>query len=238
MFARLGPWCHDHRKARPRAVGPGVLVLGGVPPAPSATRSATSSTCPTSSPRPGFDILDEHFGGQGTGIIGTIVFRAEQGVDDPAVAGSRCRRCSPRSPSSTDVDPGREPLRRGGRAADRVRGRRGGHDRLRQRRDARRHRLHPGRRDPRRDPRGRPRHRRACAIELGGFIFAEFEEPSSEVARPRLRHRHPDPRLRLGAGHGPAGRRRPVRHRHRHRASSRCSATCSRSPTSPRSSAS
>src|SRR5690606_30282290 len=33
----------------------------------------------------GFDILDEEFGGQGTGIVGTIVFRAPQGVDDPAV---------------------------------------------------------------------------------------------------------------------------------------------------------
>ena len=33
----------------------------------------------------GFDVLEEHFGGQGTGITGTIVFRADQGVRDPAV---------------------------------------------------------------------------------------------------------------------------------------------------------
>ncbi|MDP8974761.1 MAG: MMPL family transporter [Actinomycetota bacterium] len=33
----------------------------------------------------GFDILDERSGGQGTGQAGTIVFRAEQGVNDPAV---------------------------------------------------------------------------------------------------------------------------------------------------------
>jgi RND superfamily putative drug exporter len=33
----------------------------------------------------GFDILDDHFGGEGTGWVGTIVFRAEQGVDDPSV---------------------------------------------------------------------------------------------------------------------------------------------------------
>ena len=56
-------------------------------------------------------------------------------------------------------------------------------------------------------------------------------------ARPGVRHRDPDPGLRVGAGHGPADRRRPVRHRHRHRASSRCSATSCRSPSSPRSSA-
>src|SRR3712207_4338338 len=33
----------------------------------------------------GFDVLDAEFGGQGTGIVGTIVFQAEQGVDDPSV---------------------------------------------------------------------------------------------------------------------------------------------------------
>ncbi|HEX6419800.1 MAG TPA: MMPL family transporter [Acidimicrobiales bacterium] len=35
--------------------------------------------------RTGFDILDEHFGGEGTGMVGTIVFQADQGVDDPGV---------------------------------------------------------------------------------------------------------------------------------------------------------
>jgi RND superfamily putative drug exporter len=33
----------------------------------------------------GFDVLDAEFGGQGTGITGTIVFEAAQGVDDPEV---------------------------------------------------------------------------------------------------------------------------------------------------------
>ncbi|MCU1371075.1 MAG: hypothetical protein JWO77_2269 [Ilumatobacteraceae bacterium] len=33
----------------------------------------------------GFEVLDENFGGQGSGISGTIVFRADQGVDDPEV---------------------------------------------------------------------------------------------------------------------------------------------------------
>ena len=33
----------------------------------------------------GADVLSEHFGGVGAGAGGTIVFRAEQGVDDPAV---------------------------------------------------------------------------------------------------------------------------------------------------------
>src|SRR5690606_27845773 len=33
----------------------------------------------------GLDTLDEHFGGEGAGLTGTIVFRAEQGVRDPEV---------------------------------------------------------------------------------------------------------------------------------------------------------
>src|SRR5262245_48358958 len=40
---------------------------------------------PDSESRTGFDILDAHFGGQGTGPTGTIVFTADQGVDDPEV---------------------------------------------------------------------------------------------------------------------------------------------------------
>ena len=31
----------------------------------------------------GLDILDDNFGGEGSGAVGTIVFRVEQGVDDP-----------------------------------------------------------------------------------------------------------------------------------------------------------
>ena len=54
-------------------------------PARPATAFVTTSTCPTSSRSDGFDILDAEFGGQGTGFTGTIVFRAEQGVGDPAV---------------------------------------------------------------------------------------------------------------------------------------------------------
>ena len=238
VFSRLGTWCHDHRKL---VLG---LWVGRAPPrqrhrpAPSATPSATSSTCPTSSPKTGFDILDDHFGGQGTGIIGTIVFQADQGVDDPEVqapmqdAVRRGRRARRRGP-------GREPLRaRAASSRSRPRATEAGQDRLRQRRAARRHRVPPGRaRSATRSSTTSP-DIDGLRVELGGFIFAEFEEPSSEALGLGLRHRHPDRRLRLGAGHGPAGRRRAVRHRHRHRASSRCSATSARSPTSPPSSAS
>ena len=171
--------------------------------------------------RPGFDILDDQFGGQGTGTVGTIVFRAEQGVDDPEVRAADGGAVRPRSPRHRRRDPGREPLRRRRRAADRVRGR-----------------PRPGKiayanvelpedidftraaRDPRRDPgRRRPRST-GVRVELGGFIFAEFEQPSSELLGLGVRHRHPDRRVRLGARDGPAGRRR------------RCSASASAAPSS------
>jgi RND superfamily putative drug exporter len=42
-------------------------------------------TLPDVESRRGFEILDEAFGGQGNGFPGTIVFEAEQGVDDPEV---------------------------------------------------------------------------------------------------------------------------------------------------------
>jgi len=43
---------------------------------------------PASESRRGFDALEAHFGGLGSGQPGSIVFRAEQGVDDPAVRSS------------------------------------------------------------------------------------------------------------------------------------------------------
>ncbi|HEX5613872.1 MAG TPA: MMPL family transporter, partial [Acidimicrobiia bacterium] len=84
MFARLGAWCHDHRK-RVLLAWFAVLILSGV--ASSAVGSAFRDefNLPDVESKRGFDVLDDEFGGQGTGQVGTIVFRAAQGVDDPAV---------------------------------------------------------------------------------------------------------------------------------------------------------
>ena len=181
MFARLGPWCHDRRKLV-LGLWIAVLVLGGVvvrrgrqrvprrvQPARRRVQDRASTSSTTSS------------AARAPAQIGTIVFQAEQGVDDPEVRGGDAgavRRGRRASTTSTAVE---SPYAEEGDAPDRRRGRRGRQDRLRQRRDARRHRLHPGRRDPRRDPRRRRPRSTGCEIELGGFIFAEFEEPSSEV---------------------------------------------------------
>ena len=84
MYSSLGRWCYRHpwrvlvawiliiviAAAASRGVG---SAYGGTPAAPDAESSL------------GADILDEHFGRIGAVISGRIVFRAEQGVTDPAV---------------------------------------------------------------------------------------------------------------------------------------------------------
>ncbi len=47
--------------------------------------SSSSTEIPESESQSGFDTLTTYFGGLGSGMSGSIVFRAEQGVDDPAV---------------------------------------------------------------------------------------------------------------------------------------------------------
>ncbi|HEX5946465.1 MAG TPA: MMPL family transporter [Acidimicrobiales bacterium] len=83
MFSRLGTWCHDRRKL---VLGLWValfLIGGAAQGAGNAYRDEFN--LPDSESRDGFDILDEHFGGEGTGATGSIVFEAPQGVDDPEI---------------------------------------------------------------------------------------------------------------------------------------------------------
>ena len=84
MFGRLGPWCHDRRKLV-LGIWIAVLVLGGFLSGAVGSAFRDDFNLPDVESKRGFDILDESFGGQGTGQSGTIVFRADQGVRDPAV---------------------------------------------------------------------------------------------------------------------------------------------------------
>ena len=84
MFARLGPWCHDRRRLV-LGLWIAVLVLGGVFSGAIGSAFRDEFNLPDVESKTGIDILDDEFGGQGSGIVGTIVFRADQGVDDPAV---------------------------------------------------------------------------------------------------------------------------------------------------------
>ena len=84
MVARLGGWSFRNPRLIVAAwLGFAVLVLGaafGV-----GAGFAGAFDVPESETRSGFDALDEHFGGFGSGQTGSIVFRNESGVDDPAV---------------------------------------------------------------------------------------------------------------------------------------------------------
>jgi RND superfamily putative drug exporter len=62
-----------------------MLVLVGVVSGAVGSASRDEFNLPNVESRRGFDILEDEFGGQGAGQVGTIVFRAEQGVDDPEV---------------------------------------------------------------------------------------------------------------------------------------------------------
>ena len=178
MFARLGPWCHDRRKVV-LALWVAVLVLAGVVSGAVGTGFRDEFNLPDVESKTGFDILDASFGGQGTGQVGTIVFRAEQGVDDPAVreamealfdrvAGIEdvSRVESPYAPDGTEQISSQGP--EAGRIAfanvelpddiDFARANEIGKEILREAPDI-----------------------DGLRIELGGFIFGEFEEPSSEL---------------------------------------------------------
>ena len=84
MFARLGSWCHDHRKQVVLIWVVVLFVLGGLSKVVGTDFRQDFGSVDVES-RHGLDLLEEHFGGEGAGRTGTIVFRAEQGVMDPAV---------------------------------------------------------------------------------------------------------------------------------------------------------
>ena len=84
MIARLGRVCYQRRRlvlALWFVVLIGVNALGGA----VGTAFDTTFSIPASESRDGFDVIDEHFPDVGAGMGGSIVFAAEQGVDDPEV---------------------------------------------------------------------------------------------------------------------------------------------------------
>jgi len=84
-LTRVGGWCFDHPIA---AVGAWLLGLVTVLGAAGAIGPAYDAVLdiPASDSADGFDVLDEHFSELRVGNqSGTIVFRADHGVDDPEV---------------------------------------------------------------------------------------------------------------------------------------------------------
>jgi RND superfamily putative drug exporter len=178
VFARLGPWCHDHRKLVLALWIAALLVIGGIGFGGGGS-FRDEFNLPNVESRDGFDILDEEFGGQGTGVIGTIVFRADQGVDDPDVRAAM-EELFAEVADTDDVMRVQSPYGEGGEEFVAAEGPDAGRiayanvempddipfDRAEEIRDQILDDL------PEID---------GVQIELGGFIFAEFEEPSSEI---------------------------------------------------------
>jgi len=84
VFGRLGSACFRRRRIVVTLWFVALLVLGGLQ-GGVGTAFQDEFNLPDVESKTGFDILEEHFGGQGTGVTGTIVFHADQGVRDPAV---------------------------------------------------------------------------------------------------------------------------------------------------------
>jgi RND superfamily putative drug exporter len=170
--------CHDRRRAV-LGLWFAVLVLAGAASAAVGSGFRDEFNLPDVESRVGFDILDEQFGGQGTGQVGTIVFRASQGVDDPAVRGpmqalfDRVRAVpevvavtSPYSPE------GERQVSRQGPEAGRI-----AYASVELPEDVDFERAHEIGKEILAAAPAVP----GLRIELGGFIFAGFEEPSSEI---------------------------------------------------------
>ena len=84
MYRALGQWCFSNWG---KVVAAWVVIVIGVGALAGTIGSAFNATfeIPESESRDGFDALDEHFGGFGSGQPASIVFRSERGVDDPEV---------------------------------------------------------------------------------------------------------------------------------------------------------
>ncbi len=84
MLGSLGRFCHERRWIIV-AIWLAVLVALGAASSAIGPSFGAGFEVPDGEAADGFDLLEEHFGGQGAGMVGQIVFRADD-VTDPAVA--------------------------------------------------------------------------------------------------------------------------------------------------------
>ena len=178
MFTRLGPWCYDRRKL---VVGVwiAILVLGSIFSGAVGSAFRDEFNLPDVESKVGFDILDAEFGGQGTGIVGTVVFRAEQGVQDPAVR-EGMEALLAQIETIEDVNRVESPYAPGGEMLISSQGPEANkiayaNVELPDDIDF------PRATEIAKEIQAGVPEIEGLQVELGGFIFAEFEEPSSEV---------------------------------------------------------
>ena len=84
MYSALGQWCFRHAW---RVLGAWLIfaVAAGVLAFTLGASYGASLSTPDSESSRGADVLEDHFGSVGSNISGTIVLKAESGVNDPAV---------------------------------------------------------------------------------------------------------------------------------------------------------
>ncbi len=85
MYTRLGRWCFNHPWRVIAAWIAALAVTVGALGAAGGPAFDASFEIPDSDSADGFAIIDEYFGGVGSGLQGSIVIEAEQGVSDPEV---------------------------------------------------------------------------------------------------------------------------------------------------------
>ena len=179
-FARIGPFCHDRRRWV-LAAWVLLLVLANVGAGAMGNAFRDEFNLPDVESKRGLDLLDEQFGGQGAGITGTIVFEvdSEQGVTDPEVEAAM-QELFDEVATYEDVVRVQSPYAEGGELQISSQGERAGQiayanielpDDVEWERGQ----------EIREDILEAAPEIEGLNIELGGFIFAEFEEPSSEI---------------------------------------------------------
>ena len=210
MLKRIAEVCFRRRRRVLVVWIFGIVVLGAVM-GVAGSGYSSDFTLPDVESKRGIDILDDHFGGQGAGQIGNLVFEADDGIEDPG--GSPGDRAVPRRGRPDRRRPvADQPVRRGQRGADLRSRRRRRADRLRRVRGPIGCLVRGDRGDRRRHPGGDARGgRSAHRARWSGLRRVRGAVVGG--ARNRLRHRHPDHRLRFGDGDGPADRCRPRRDR-------------------------
>ncbi|MBV9953313.1 MAG: MMPL family transporter [Acidimicrobiia bacterium] len=176
MFARLGRWCHDHRRAV-IVLWVASVILGGVVLGVVGKQSKSQFELPNVESKKGSDILDANFGGQGAGFGGNIVFRADRSVKDPSVKGPMTKFLAavddiPKVTVSSPYAPGgeRQTSQRGATAGKLAFA------------DVELPNITNEQASKIRDKiNARTPHIEGVDIELGGEVFADFQAPSSEA---------------------------------------------------------
>jgi RND superfamily putative drug exporter len=178
VFARLGLWCHDRRRIV-LGLWLAVLILGGALSSAVGGAFRAEFNLPDVESKTGLDILDANFGGQGTGVVGTIVFRADQGVNDPAVHDAM-QKLFDEVAAIPDVVRVQSPY--GTEGAPQISGEGAGSGKIAYANVELPADVDFTRAGEIRDQIGELTPQiHGMDVQLGGFVFAEFEQPSSEI---------------------------------------------------------